>query len=102
MDDLSDGIASLLRTDHRGVVHVVNGGVASRFELAGAALEAAGLRGRVRLEPVRTVVPPGGTARPASSVLDTSLYTRLTGVTPRPWKEALEDYLGRPPRDAEA
>ena len=102
VDDLADGIASLLRTDRRGIVHLVNTGVASRFELARAALSAAGLREGVRLEPTRTVVPPGGTARPAYSVLDTSLFTRLTGVTPRPWKEALEDYLGRAPVDAEA
>ena len=102
VDDLSDGIASLLRTDHRGLVHVVNTGVVSRFEQARAALEAAGLLERTRLEPARTVVPPGGTARPANSALDTSLYTRLTGCVPRPWQEALGDYLGRPSGDAEA
>jgi dTDP-4-dehydrorhamnose reductase len=102
VDDLSDGIASLLRTDHRGVVHLVNAGVASRYELARAALEAVGLGGASRLEAIRTVVPPGGTARPAQSALDTALFTRLTGATPRPWKEALEDYLDSAPRDAEA
>jgi len=102
VDDLSDGIAALLRTDHIGIVHLVNGGVASRFELARAALAAEGLLDAVRLEATRTVVPPGGTARPAHSALDTSLFTRLTGVSPRPWKDALEDYLGLAPGDAEA
>jgi dTDP-4-dehydrorhamnose reductase len=102
VDDLADGIASLLRVEHRGIVHVVNTGVASRFELARRALERAGLAGRVRLEAVRTVVPTGGTARPAQSALDTGLFTRLTGVAPRPWTEALDDYLGRPEGDAEA
>ena len=101
-DDLADGIASLLRVAHRGVVHVVNTGVASRFELARRALEVTGHLGRVRLEAVRTVVPAGGTARPASSPLDPGLFTRLTGVAPRPWTEALDDYLGREAGDAEA
>lgn len=102
VDDLADGIASLLRTDHRGIVHVVNTGSASRFEQARAALAAAGLLERVPLQATRTVVPPGGTARPADSTLDTTLFTRLTGAVPRPWKEALEDYLGRARADAEA
>jgi dTDP-4-dehydrorhamnose reductase len=95
VDDLADGIASLLRTEHRGIVHVVNTGVASRFDLARRSLEASGLAGKVRLEAVRTVVPAGGTARPAASPLDTGLFTRLTGTTPRSWTEALDDYLGR-------
>jgi dTDP-4-dehydrorhamnose reductase len=101
-DDLADGIASLLRVEHRGIVHVVNTGVASRFELARRTLEVTGLLGRVRLEAVRTVTPAGGTARPASSPLDTGLFTRLTKAWPRPWTEALDDYLGRETGDAEA
>jgi dTDP-4-dehydrorhamnose reductase len=101
VDDLSDGIASLLRVEHRGLVHLVNTGIASRFELARRALETAGLSG-VRIEAVRTVVPAGGTARPAFSPLDTGLFTRLTGTTPRPWTEALDDYLGREAGDPEA
>lgn len=102
VDDLADAIASLLRVEHRGVVHVVNTGVVSRFELARRALEATGLLGKVRLEAVRTVVPAGGTARPAQSALDTGRFTRLTGAVPRPWAEALDDYLGRGAGDAEA
>ncbi|HYV17680.1 MAG TPA: dTDP-4-dehydrorhamnose reductase [Verrucomicrobiae bacterium] len=101
-DDLADGIASLLRVEHRGIVHVVNTGVASRYELARRALEAMGLLGRVRFEAVRTVVPAGGTARPAASPLDTGLFTRLTGAAPRSWTEALDDFLGREAGDAEA
>jgi len=31
--------------------------------------------------------------RPRWSVLDTSLYERLTGGAPRSWREALGDYL---------
>ena len=31
--------------------------------------------------------------RPASSVLDTSLYERLTGEAPRPFTEALDEHL---------
>ena len=34
----------------------------------------------------------------AYSALDTSLYSRLAGESPRAWREALHDYLGADPR----
>ena len=95
VEDLADGIARLLRTEFRGLVHLVNRGVCSRYELAAAVLEAIGLAGRVRLEAVKTAPAPGIAPRPARAALDTGLYERLTGAMMRSWKTALWDYLGR-------
>ena len=91
--DLARAVARLLAIDHRGVVHFANAGGCSRYELAEAILEeiqppAAGLVA-IRTEDAGRLAP-----RPAYSVLDTSLYARLAGGPPRPWREALRDYLG--------
>jgi dTDP-4-dehydrorhamnose reductase len=102
VEDLADALAALLATAHRGVAHVVNSGVCSRFELAAAILEAIGRAGRVPLEPSQTVPAPGVAVRPARAGLDPSLYARLTGQTMRPWRTALRDYLGRSAPGGEA
>ena len=99
-EDLADGIVRLLGTDHRGVVHLVNRGVCSRHDLAAAILDHLGLASRVRLEATTTAPAPGVAARPAYSALDTSLFERLTGATPRPWEEALSGYLSGPPQES--
>ncbi|MFQ5876769.1 MAG: dTDP-4-dehydrorhamnose reductase [Acidobacteriota bacterium] len=91
--DLAEALERLLATDRRGIVHFANLGVASRYEMAQAIVEATGARG-VRLEPIPTGRAGRVAARPAYSALDTTLYTRLTGHRPRHWREALHDYLG--------
>ena len=40
-------------------------------------------------------VPAFVAKRPPNSTLDTGRYTALTGRTPRPWSEALREYLLR-------
>lgn len=92
VEDLAEAIAALLEVDHRGVVHVANAGSCSRHDLAAAILRALRLTS-VRLEPIRTDEAGRLAARPPYSALDTALYTRLTGRTPRPWHAALVDYL---------
>lgn len=91
--DLAHALLLLIRKNARGLVHFANAGACSRFDLAREVLEGAGLKA-VRLEPIKTEEAGRIAVRPAFSALDTSLYTRLTGVTPRPWMMALRDYLG--------
>ncbi len=91
--DLARALLLLIRKNARGLVHFANAGTCSRFALARAVLAATGL-GAVRLEPIRTEEAGRIAVRPAFSALDTSRYTCLTGVSPRPWPEALRDYLG--------
>ena len=94
VEDLADGIARLLRVEHRGVVHLVNRGSASRIDMTGVILQALGLAGKAVVTPVaaRTIFPSAD--RPAYTVLATGLYERLTGSIPRGWREALADAVG--------
>jgi dTDP-4-dehydrorhamnose reductase len=93
-DDLADGIARLLRVEHRGIVHLVNRGSCTRFDLARAILEDLGLAGRVTITGIPSREVGAAAERPAYSVLDTGLYERLTGHAPRPWRDALRWHLG--------
>jgi dTDP-4-dehydrorhamnose reductase len=90
--DLAEAIAQLLSTGHRGIVHFVNAGVCSRYELAGAILAILG-GPAPPLRPISTDDAGRLAVRPAHSALDTTLFHRLTGTVPRPWREALEEYL---------
>ncbi|GFK93134.1 dTDP-4-dehydrorhamnose reductase [Fundidesulfovibrio magnetotacticus] len=89
--DLAEYAASLLQADANGLFHLANAGRASWCELAGEAVAAAGLTCRVR--PITTADYPLKAARPAYSVLDTAKFTRATGVAPRPWLQALREYV---------
>jgi dTDP-4-dehydrorhamnose reductase len=91
--DLALYSLKLVEAKARGIFHVVNSGVASWCELAS---EAARL---VQSECVVTPIPssayPTKAARPAYSVLDTASLERATGLSPRPWIQALTEYMYR-------
>jgi dTDP-4-dehydrorhamnose reductase len=98
-EDLAQWVEALLDRDGaRGVVHLCNSGSTSWQAYGQAALDIAASLG----VPLRTRVVEGVSrlhlaafkaVRPEFTSLDTSKFTRLTGITPRPWREALEDYL---------
>ena len=89
--DLAAALLALMDAQATGVVHVVNSGACSRFELAAEAIRLVGLESRVRLDER----PPTGDGpeRPVYSVLDTSRYSEISGNTMRPWQAALREYL---------
>lgn len=91
--DLAAYAAALAGTDATGVFHVVNAGQASWAELAAEAIRRAGLPCRV--VPIPSAEYPQKAKRPAYSVLDTAAFTRATGIAPRPWAQALADYVYR-------
>ena len=91
--DLAAALARLLRREVRGLVHFANAGVCSRLEMAREIL-AAGEGRAVTLVPIKTAEAGRIAVRPAYSALDVSRYERLVGASPRPWREALRDYLG--------
>jgi dTDP-4-dehydrorhamnose reductase len=102
--DLAQAIQRLVAKRVTGVVHFANSPDASWYELAQEALAQAGLADVV-VKPVSTAEFPRPARRPKRSVLDTSLYERLTGTAPRGWRAALGDYLAErraaaPPRTA--
>ncbi len=90
--DLAQAIRRLVDKRVRGVVHFANAGEATWHELASEAIARDG-HTDVRVRPVATSEFPRPARRPRWSVLDTSLYERLSGSSPRSWREALGDYL---------
>ncbi len=84
---------SFLIMEHRGVglFHTVNSGQASWCELASEAVKMLNLSTFV--EPIETKDWPTKAVRPAFSVLSTQKLQQLYGYTPRPWPQALQEYI---------
>ncbi|WP_419779988.1 dTDP-4-dehydrorhamnose reductase [Maridesulfovibrio sp.] len=89
--DLADYSIALLKHEARGIFNVVNSGKASWCELATEAVDSCAINCRV--DPVPTSAYPTKAKRPPYSVLDTTKFSEVTGITPRPWVQALRDYV---------
>jgi len=89
--DLASYAVELVKADASGLFHVANAGRASWCQLASEAVTVAGYDCQVI--PIATAEYPTKAARPAYSVLDASKFTRATGVSPRPWMQALREYV---------
>ena len=88
--DLAGWVLDLLEAGApAGIYHAVNGGEASWWELAVAALEASGLDAAVEGVPASSYGMEA--PRPRYSVLDTSRAAEYTSL--RPWREALAEHL---------
>ncbi|HWS15480.1 MAG TPA: dTDP-4-dehydrorhamnose reductase [Candidatus Methylomirabilis sp.] len=91
--DLADAVRKLLEADARGTVHFSGEGETSWFGLARHVLERSGLP-TGSLFAARTRDLPYPAPRPAYSVLSKEKYHAITGVFPRPWEDAVGEYLG--------
>jgi len=89
--DLALYTLNLLEKQGAGIFHLVNSGQASWCELAQEAISCAGLPCKVI--PITSKEYPQRALRPSFSVLSTRKFTQLTGITPRPWIQALREYL---------
>lgn len=91
--DLCAALLQIADTGVRGpVLHVVNSGPASRFELARAVFAGVGADPE-RVRPVNSDAHPRPAPRPPYSALGGELTARA-GVTPaRPWQDALAEAL---------
>lgn len=89
--DLAGALLALLERRARGLYHVANGGVATWWNLARAALDESGYTDLaiVRIQTAELDLPA---PRPAWSVLDCSKAEAL-GIRLRSWQEALAAYL---------
>jgi dTDP-4-dehydrorhamnose reductase len=103
-EDIIAYLQALLRYDvgrpNGGIVHLCNSGECSWQEWGQACLDYARAAGwqlaSERLGATRLAEVAGFLAmRPARSVLSTAKFTALTGIVPRPWREALDDHLAR-------
>ena len=83
--------SSDLACDARGTVHCTNEGEATWFDVARAAIAAAGLKTPV--EPCTTADMPRPAGRPPFSVLDCTHYRSIVGYPLRSWQPALGDYV---------
>ena len=90
--DLAGAVRNLLGARARGTVHFSSEGETSWFGLARYVLERCGLPAAL-LSPARTRDLPYPAPRPAYGVLSKEKYRAVTGVSPRPWEEAVEEYL---------
>jgi len=89
--DLAALTVALLNHGARGLLHAANSGPATWHGLAAAAIEMAKLPCRVNAIP--TSGYPTRATRPPYSVLDLTETVRLAGFTPRPWRDALAEYV---------
>ncbi len=89
--DLAETTAELVDIGARGLVHVTNGGRATWYELARAALEVAEVEADLR--PVSSEQWNAAAARPRDSVLDVTETEALLGRSMLPWPEALRGVL---------
>ena len=89
--DLAANSLALVEAGAAGLFHLANAGQASWCELAAEAVRGADLPCRVK--PITSDQYPQKAVRPAYSVLDLSKFTAATGITPRPWLQALREFL---------
>lgn len=89
--DLAVNSLALVKSGARGIFHLANSGQASWYELAAEAVRYAGLSCAVR--PIASDQYPQKASRPAYSVLDLSALTAMTGIVPRPWTQALHEFV---------
>jgi len=90
--DLAVAVRNLLGARARGTVHFSSEGETSWFGLARYVLERCGLPAAL-LSPARTRELPYPAPRPAYGVLSKEKYRAVTGASPRPWEEAVREYI---------
>lgn len=89
--DLARYSVELVNAGGEGIYHLVNSGQASWCELAAEAVHLAGLSCAIRAIPSSEY--PQKATRPPYSVLSTEAFVNKTGTTPRPWVQALREYV---------
>ena len=92
--DLAEALLALADANAAGIVHYANRGEVSWNEFAREIYRRAGFAD-VEVRPITSAELDRPAVRPAYSVLSTEKYERLTGKTPRDFREPLAEYLGR-------
>lgn len=89
--DLARAIDALIRTKSYGVYHLTNAGYCSRYEFAQEILRLSGKR-HVSIKPITLEDFSRLSTPPQFSALENIQGAKL-GITLRPWKKALEEFL---------
>ena len=89
--DLAAAIAALIQTGAYGVYHTVNAGYCSRHEYVCEVLRIGG-RAHIPVEPITLDAFPRASTPPRFAPL-TNTAAAAQGITRRPWKDALEEFI---------
>jgi dTDP-4-dehydrorhamnose reductase len=89
--DVAEAAVGLLRSERYGLYHVTNAGATTWFELAKTAVQMAGLE--VDVTPIPSSGYPTPARRPGYSVLSLDGLRSAGVAEPRPWRDALAEYL---------
>jgi len=89
--DLVRAIEQLIETQHYGIVHLTNEGIASRFDFTAQILKLAGL-GHIPLTPIQLADYPRASTPPPYAPLANIIAGEVLGIRLRPWQDALEEY----------
>jgi dTDP-4-dehydrorhamnose reductase len=92
--DLAEPLRVLITQNRSGIYHVTNGGACTWFQFAREIFSILGID--VLSLPVNSTQLQRKAKRPAYSVLDCTKLKRDTGLSLRPWQEALRQYLAEP------
>ena len=90
--DLARAISELIQLDARGIFHAANSDPCTWYAFGQEILKLSGVN-QVRVIPISSRELGRPAARPPYSVLDCQKLKRETGLTMRPWSEALKDCL---------
>lgn len=90
-NDLAIAVFELAQHQASGVYHFTNAGECTWHEYAGEILKRAGIIANLEAIASRELNRPA--RRPAYSVLDMSRFIADTGYRPRPWQDALGEFL---------
>jgi len=91
VEDLSEIIVNLMEAGAEGIYHAANSKYASWYEVATYIVSQFGLR--CSIHPCSSDEFPRPAKRPHNSRLNLDKITNLLGHRPRPWQEALKEYL---------
>jgi dTDP-4-dehydrorhamnose reductase len=89
--DLADGIRGLLENGSSGLYHMANTGECSWYEFAKRIFQLADIP--VELVPISSEDYGAAARRPAYTVLNSAKAAGVLRRSPRPWEEALVEYL---------
>lgn len=91
--DLAAAVAHLIQTEHYGIYHLANEGYCSRYEFALEIMKQSG-REAVPVLPITSDQFQRASTPPSFAPLRNTVGAAL-GISPRPWQEALGDYLAQ-------
>ncbi len=91
--DLAEAIVQLIQTDCHGIYHLVNEGVASRYQFAREVLDQAGCTA-TPIEPIASAEFSRASRPPQYAILRNFAAAQL-GITLRPWQDAVAAFLDK-------